>query len=126
MKMLIVRTNGKCEHVDNTGLMSMQDAVGGYIEHVAINSEVSMFVNEEGRLLELPINHFATLVFASAYQTHDTIHGDVVFTGATDDEGNETDVPETVVAHFIEKMKSVEPKCTIMGFAPRGSASDEE
>lgn len=125
MKMLIVRTNGKCEHVENTGLKSMQEAVGGYIEHVTINHEVSMFVNEEGRLNNLPINHFATLVYGSAHKTRETIHGDVVFTGATNEEGNETDVPDIVVEHFMEKMKSVEPRCTIMRFAPKGGASNE-
>lgn len=41
--------------IDNT-LEALQDLVGGYIETVSLPGGIVMIVNEEGKILRLPIN----------------------------------------------------------------------
>lgn len=43
-------------------LEELQKIVGGYIEIVNVNEEYIMVVNEEGKLLGLPINPSATII----------------------------------------------------------------
>lgn len=43
-------------------LEELQKIVGGYIEIVNLNEEYIMVVNEEGKLLGLPINSGATIM----------------------------------------------------------------
>lgn len=44
-------------------LEEMQKFVGGYVELIAQDRETLMLVNEEGRLLGLPVNEVATRVY---------------------------------------------------------------
>lgn len=46
-------------YTDNITLKEMQDIVGGYIELLPIGNEEFMVINEEGLLLNLPINKLA-------------------------------------------------------------------
>lgn len=57
LKALLIKSNGQSEEVtiDNT-LESLQKAVGGYIETCRICTDAVAIVNEEGRLLGLPVN----------------------------------------------------------------------
>lgn len=63
----------------------MSHAVGGFIECVTVRigpDIFDMWVNEEGLLLRLPYNGFASSVYQSTFQTEDAlIVGDVLFTG---------------------------------------------
>lgn len=57
----IIKTNGEIYRVDPKNgkdfqLKELQEIVGGYIECVYMNDKIQMVVNEEGKILGLPIN----------------------------------------------------------------------
>ncbi len=63
----LVGTKGKQKALT---LKQMQEAVGGYIEHVYdANGKLLMVVNEEGQYLDAPINEPARIIIAKAYGT---------------------------------------------------------
>lgn len=99
------------------GLKSLQDAVGGYIEHITWNTpdgSLSLYCNEEGKITQLPINHFITMWVAPRSQT---IHGDVIIFGESDGEGEDTDVPQSFIDMFEKaRMTFVEPFISIVPF----------
>lgn len=71
-----------------TSYDAINKGVGGYIECVAINPNLDMYVNEEGKLISLPQNLIAQHYWNTTYGFWtDIIVGDVVFTGGVDDEG---------------------------------------
>ena len=80
---LIVRADLTTEVIDiaEDGLRKMQTAVGGLIQPVYFGNEVTMWVNEEGLLIDvMQVNYIATnLSREIGYET--PMMGDVVFTG---------------------------------------------
>lgn len=68
-------------------LEELQKFVGGYIEiiHVA-NGELCMVVNEEGKILGLPINHIATRlhICLNTRPFFDVIVGNVLICGSNE------------------------------------------
>lgn len=94
------------------GLDQLQQLVGGYIEGVPSQHHgLAAWCNEEGRLRGLPLNDRAT----SWWQRHgfdvghdDDLRGDVVFHGVND-EGDEADVPASVVAQLLEVERAAVP-----------------
>jgi len=69
-------------------LSTLQSAVGGWIEAVDVAGEMSIYLNEEGKMIGLPINYVATWYFDQTWGAgKDIIVGDVVFTGLPDGEG---------------------------------------
>lgn len=89
---LVVTTDGKAieKPIDNdTAYEVIRDGVGGMIEMVVFNDQVTMWVNEEGKLIGLPHNKPAQAAFNEVFGSgRDFIVGDVVFTGGADEEGN--------------------------------------
>lgn len=65
-------------------LEELQKAVGGYIEGIHLECGCIMFVNEEGKLNDLPLNQNATALFwhSSGY-TGDVIVGDAIVVAAS-------------------------------------------
>jgi hypothetical protein len=73
----------------NSSLATLQDAVGGWVQVIDISDNLSIWLNEEGKVVGLPRNDLATRFFERAYGVgKDVIVGDVVFTGGVDDEGS--------------------------------------
>ena len=71
-------------------LEKLQSAVGGYIQMVEIGP-YSMYLNEEGKMIGLPVNRLATALWESEYGAGtDIIVGNAVFCGPPDDEGEDT------------------------------------
>ena len=63
----LVGTKGKRKALT---LAQMQEAVGGYIEHVyGPSGELLCIVNEEGQYIDAPINEPARILIAKAYGT---------------------------------------------------------
>lgn len=93
MKALILRTdNTVVVEQDNNEVVAyatLSSAVGGYIEAVALPSGMTLWVNEDGKNLGLPVNEYATRLFVSAYGATDIIVGNAIVTGGVDDEGND-------------------------------------
>lgn len=70
----------------------IHEFVGGYFEVVRIKHDILMWLNEEGKLIDLPMNRGATMLahMAGAISEYDYIAGNVVFTGSEDDHGDHT------------------------------------
>jgi hypothetical protein len=63
----LIGTKGKQKALT---LKQMQEAVGGYIEHVYDRAgKLLMVVNEEGQYIDAPINEPARNIIATAYGT---------------------------------------------------------
>lgn len=69
-------------------LALVRGAVGGYVEHIPFSATRSMWVNEDGKRLQLPINRVATRMFRTRFPlVEDFILGPVVLTGGVDGRG---------------------------------------
>ena len=89
-----IKTTGASETVTPADgkqftLAELQSMVGGYIEAVRLSLETVMWVNEEGKLRNLPINSLATNIAATfrmgaATLWNDRIVGDVVVANRTE------------------------------------------
>lgn len=72
---LIIKADGTEKDLPKYDLEALQAIVGGYIEGVHLNDGRLMYVNEDGRMKQLPVNQKATSYFQGV--TH-PILGDVV------------------------------------------------
>ena len=82
----------------------LQKQVDGYIEPIDFTleaKEVTMYVNEEGKLQGLPYNARATFLAADSIMDFDYVAGDVVIVGPVDDEGEDTSLTEAQVEALI-------------------------
>ncbi|SIS19360.1 DUF3846 domain-containing protein [Microbacterium sp. RURRCA19A] len=86
-------------------LEDYQQAVGGWIEAVDVpDLGVTMYVNEEGLIRDVPFNRRATFLrrFHVPQARDARLVGDVAVVGLTDDEGENTDPPEEFRRRLIE------------------------
>lgn len=86
-------------------LQDYQRAVGGWIEAVDIPDIcVTIYVNEEGLIRDLPYNRRATFLWRfHVPQARDArLVGDVAVVGLTDDEGESTDLPSELGRRLLE------------------------
>lgn len=86
----------------NDMLSGLQQAVEGFIEAVSLTDNITMWINEEGKLNDLPVNVIATLFYHAAHGPHDIIMGNVILTGGPDEDGNTTELDMTELAKFSE------------------------
>jgi len=68
-------------------LPKLQEAVGGWVQAVDLTPDVTVWLNEEGKIEGLPFNAIATSLWIDQFGETDIIVGDVVLTGGADDEG---------------------------------------
>lgn len=83
MKIIVKKYNEEPMVVerDEVTLDDMQEMVGGMIECLHVGGNVDMWLNDEGKLLDLPLN----LILANEDRgVLDTIHGDIFFAGSDD------------------------------------------
>ena len=71
----LLRTTGEILQLNDLSLAALQLAVGGFIEGITTYDDRIMYINEEGELLGLPINQYATELTKFWYEA---IFGDVV------------------------------------------------
>lgn len=86
-------------------LADYQRAVGGWIEAVDIpDLSVTMYVNEEGLIRDLPYNRRATFLWRfHVPQARDArLVGDVAVVGLTDDDGENTELPRELARRLLE------------------------
>jgi hypothetical protein len=81
-------------------LATLQESVGGWVECVGFPN-FDMWLNEEGKLIGLPVNRAATKLWESQYGPTDVMMGNVVITGVPDDEGRMTEL-DTEAALFVQ------------------------
>jgi hypothetical protein len=83
------------EKIPNT-LEAYQAAVGGgYVQAVGLHLGVNLWCDEDGMAKDLPPNRFVE-------QLQQFIFGTFFLTGAVDDEGETTSIPEDLVALVVE------------------------
>jgi hypothetical protein len=74
-------------------LEKLQAAVGGLIQAVDLHDDLTLWCNEEGKLIGLTPNVIGTHLYEKNFGMMDVIMGDIVFTGGTDDEGENLALP---------------------------------
>lgn len=78
------------------GLGTLQSAVGGLVECVSF-PDYEMWLNEEGKLIGLPVNEAATAIWEIEYGNTDVIKGNVLMTGVADEEGYSTELSDSAL-----------------------------
>jgi hypothetical protein len=85
----------------------LHDAVDGNIERVQLKSlGVDMWLNEYGKIINLPQNVFATFLFQKEYKMFDSILGNVVFTGEADEKGETLGLTELQIQKLCDLLKA--------------------
>ena len=79
--------------LDTDTLEKLQDAVGGWVQAVDLHDDLTLWCNEEGKLTSLPTNVIGTHMWEKSFGMTDIIMGNIVFTGGTDDEGENLALP---------------------------------
>jgi len=102
MKVLVIPADEAepvhAEEVDKIDLAFLQKTCGGNIEAVSVTTEdLTMYLNEEGKLDGLPRNRRATALAQGSIQYNDYIVGSAVITGPTDEEGYDTGLSDEQV-----------------------------
>jgi len=106
---LIVKTTGELHPVlvteEDDSLVAIQAAVGGYIELVPSMvprwRHLSIFCNEEGKIIGLPLNSKATDI--TGRRGFDPIAGDIIIFGPPDYEGNTTELSDEDMRALMEQ-----------------------
>lgn len=78
----LYKTNGESKQISPKNgtdfqLEELQEIVGEYIDVIGLGDEIMVF-NDEGKLIGLPLNKEATVLFHRHYDTDDFIVGDVL------------------------------------------------
>lgn len=96
------------ETIDN-GCTPLQERVGGYIEAVSSDDDqVTLWINEEGKLMGLPVNELGTTlwhVLSPGMAGVDVLCGPVVVSGGTDPEGDTLSIPDGL-RHVLEQVQT--------------------
>jgi hypothetical protein len=101
-KALVVTTDGQFEVIDEISLKTLQAKVGGWVQAVDLTETLTLWANEEGKLVGLPVNGFATELWESRFGAGtDIIVGDIVLTGGTDDEGETLSLTDNQVEALV-------------------------
>lgn len=104
-----VTVDGRVQVIDldsvDSELKTLQNAVSGWIQAIDVVGDMSIYLNEEGKMLGLPINKVATQYFDDTYgPNYDVIVGDVVFTGLPDSEGETTGLTPEQLADVVDRV----------------------
>ena len=125
MKMALqIKTDGTLTELDlsQNSLETLQQAVEGLVQAVDIAGDLTMWCNEEGKMISLPHNPYGQAFWETAFPVSefgrtDYIVGDIVLTGGTDAEGETLGLSVAQVfqikdlARAIKKM--VEPQIVV-------------
>ena len=102
---LVIQTDGGHEVVDiEPTLEAFKEAVGGWLEPVSSGEDWLAYVDEEGRIKQLPINTRATALARHLGWPGDFLVGPVVFVGQErrgEDGAVEVSVPPRIVEAVV-------------------------
>jgi hypothetical protein len=88
MKALVLTATGEVKELDGITLQDLQSAVGGWVQAIDLAEDLTMWLNEEGKLVGLPHNTTAQKLWDKTFWVgSDFVVGDVVLTGGTGEEG---------------------------------------
>ena len=96
---LVIDTVGTIRKIELDGYQPLSDAIGGLIESVPASPEVTIWCNEEGKMLKLDFNLIATDLWEvfdvyGCVAAGDVLVGPIVIQGPANEEGECTDVPD--------------------------------
>jgi hypothetical protein len=81
----------------------LRDAVGGLIQPVDLKPDLTLWCNEEGKLINgMEVNVIGTHLYEKSFAMTDVIMGNIVLTGGTDDEGETIALPFPWLAQLEE------------------------
>lgn len=101
VKALKVPVEGDCSIVTLTCLEDYQREVQGLIQLLMHGADAcSVYVNEEGKIHNLPQNNRASMFMHRDDLGWPLIVGDILIVGLDDGNGNDTDVPTEVLKLF--------------------------
>ena len=80
----------------------LRDSVGGLIQAVDLREGLTIWVNEEGKLVDLPVNVIGTHLWEKSFGMTDVILGNCVFTGNSDDEGETMELAQHWIVQIQE------------------------
>lgn len=86
-------------------LKVLQSAVDGYVQAIDLSANLTMWCNEEGKLIGLNRNEKATEQFREVFGAVDVIMGDVIFTGGVDDEGDTMGLTQDQILRLLQAAK---------------------
>lgn len=84
--------------------------LGGYFEILRLHNGTCVYLNEDGKRLNLPPNLLATIYCTSMLPRDDYIVGHAIVVGPPDDDGNDTDCPQ----HIIDALNAMAMSLEIM------------
>ena len=117
---MVITTLGSVSlvNLETQSLETLQDAVGGYVQAIDLGDQVTMWCNEEGKMIGLPHNPFGQAFWEKMYGRTDYIVGDIVLTGGADNEGETiglTDEQITEIAKVVASVNDfIQPKITVV------------
>ncbi len=89
-----------------TSLEDRQELVGGLIQRIDLTDPPArLYCNEEGKVMELPMNKRATLLLWAhnpAFRYRDVLVGDVYLVGPVGKHSTDTSVPDVYVERLFE------------------------
>lgn len=96
---------------DETELEQVQTAVGGLVQAVSLDADLTLWLNEEGKLKNLPHNPTGQHIWDKTFgQDTDYIVGDIVLTGGVDENGATLGLSDKQLIAFALVAKSVKSK----------------
>jgi hypothetical protein len=90
------------------GFRELQKLVGGYVQVIALRGQFAgyeLWLNEEGKLMNLPFNTVATLIWEECYGRTDVVVGNAVITRISDAEGVTPSMTPAQVAKVLGLIK---------------------
>lgn len=87
---IVIKVDGSIHGIDlgedsHGEYYALADAVGGMIQAIPLDdSDMMLWCNEEGKLIGLPYNQYATNVWVKYWGKTDVMVGDCVITGGID------------------------------------------
>lgn len=113
-RVVTVSTQGEAREVmwdvTTTGTLPLlQGAVEGLVDVVALCTHLDMWVNDEGIVRGMEVNHSATDIARLCGRRDQPYYGPVVFTGGPDGEGQTLPLQPDQAAALIELVQQVQP-----------------
>ena len=95
-------TGGVIDFEEVDSYKMIQDAVGGIFQAISLNKlGVTMWMHDEGKILNFPVNPIGTLFWSTEYGETDVIVGNIILTGPTGPDGETTGLEDDFVTLLL-------------------------
>ena len=93
--------------ISDYSLERLQEAVEGYVQAIDLSDELTIWCNEEGKMLNLCHNPYGQAFWEKSYGRTDYIVGNIVLTGGTDSEGETLGLTDEQILKINETIAEV-------------------